>query len=64
MTMPIWIEIASEKSLAGGPPAAQRARSLGLDRVTVRPDTTHSLPMQAAEELGTELPGYWASHDR
>ena len=64
MTMPIRVEIASDKSLAGGSGAAERARSLGIDPTLVRPDTTHSLPMQAVEVLGRELPVYWASHDR
>ncbi|WP_222847998.1 alpha/beta fold hydrolase [Ruania zhangjianzhongii] len=64
MSMPIRVEIASDKSLAGGAKAAERARSLGVDPTIVRPNTTHSLPMQAAEALGRELPAYWASHDR
>lgn len=64
MTMPIRVEIASDKSLAGGAGAAARARSLGIDPTIVRPRTTHSLPMQAAAALGRELPTYWASHDR
>lgn len=64
MEMPIRVEIASDKSLAGGQGAADRARSLGLDQVIVRPNTTHSLPMQAAEDLGTEMEEYWTAHDR
>lgn len=63
MGMPIRVEIASDKSLAGGQEAADRARSLGLDQVIVRPNTTHSLPMQAAEELGTEMEQYWTAQD-
>lgn len=64
MPMPIRVEIASDKSLAGGRRAAERARSLGIDPTIVRENTTHSLPMQAAEVLGRELPAYWSSHDR
>ena len=64
MSMPIRVEIASDKSLAGGRRAAQRARSLGIDPTIVRVNTTHSLPMQAAEALGRELPEYWSRHDR
>lgn len=64
MPMPIRVEIASHKSLAGGRRAAERARSLGIDPTIVREKTTHSLPMQAAEALGRELPAYWSSHDR
>lgn len=64
MKMPIRIDIAADKSLTGGTEAADRARRLGIAPVTVRPNTTHSLPMQAADELGGELPHYWAEHDR
>lgn len=64
MSMPVRIDIASDQSLAGGEEAAERARDLGREPVTVWPRTTHSLPMQAAEELGTELERYWAEHDR
>lgn len=64
MKMPIRVEIASDKSMAGGQPAADRARALGIGHVTVRADTTHSLPMQAAAELGPELQAYWTAHDR
>ncbi|ONM48604.1 alpha/beta hydrolase [Nocardia donostiensis] len=64
MSMPVRIDLASDKSLAGGEEAASRARDLGKDPVTVWPRTTHSLPMQAAEQLGLELEQYWAAHDR
>lgn len=63
MTMPIRIDLASDGSLAGGGEAGDRARELGKGPVTVWPRTTHSLPMQAAGELGSELPAYWAEHD-
>ncbi|MDA2805185.1 alpha/beta hydrolase [Nocardiopsis suaedae] len=63
MEMPVRVDIAAEKSLAGGGEAVDRARSLGMAPVTVWPETTHSLPMQAAEELGPELEGYWSTHD-
>lgn len=63
MPMPIHVEIASDKSLAGGETAARRARRLGLDRVILRPETTHSLPLQAAEQLGPELLAFWSSHE-
>lgn len=64
MAMPIRIDIASDKSLAGGTKAADRARGLGIEPVTVWPHTTHSLPVQAADQLGPELERYWAQHDR
>jgi len=63
LPMPVRVDIAAEKSLAGGTEAADRARALGLGPVTVWPGTTHSLPMQAAEPLGTELPAWWRAHD-
>lgn len=63
LSMPVRVDIASDKSLAGGQDAAERARKLGADTVTIWPGTTHSLPMQAAEPLGTELNAYWGSHD-
>ncbi len=63
MPMPVRVDLASDKSLAGGEEAAQRARDLGLGSVTVWPRTTHSLPMQAAAELGSELERYWSEHD-
>ena len=64
MAMPIRVDIAADKSLAGGHEAATRARALGRGPVTVWPRTTHSLPLQAAEQLGPELVQYWAAHDR
>jgi len=64
MSMPIRVDLAGEKSLAGGNEAADRARALGKNPVTVWPRTTHSLPMQAAGQLGPELEQYWAAHDR
>lgn len=63
LPMPVRVDIASDKSLAGGEEAAQRARDLGKGPTTVWPRTTHSLPMQAAEELGQELERYWSEHD-
>lgn len=63
LPMPVRIDIASDRSLAGGEEAVERARTLGREPVTVWPRTTHSLPMQAAEELGPELERYWAAHD-
>lgn len=64
MPMPIRTEIASDKSLTGGTEAAERAKALKKGPVTVRPNTTHSLPMQAADILGPELEQYWEQHDR
>ena len=62
MPMPVRVEIASDSSLSGGDAAVDRARSFGFE-VILRPDTTHSLPMQAASALGEELPAFWQRHD-
>lgn len=64
MSMPVRIDLGSDKSLAGGAAAADRARGLGMEPVTIWPRTTHSLPVQAAEQLGSELERYWEQHDR
>lgn len=64
LSMPVRLDIADDRSLAGGTAAAARARALGTRPVTVWPRTTHSLPLQVAEELGPELERYWADHDR
>ncbi|PRY57067.1 pimeloyl-ACP methyl ester carboxylesterase [Knoellia remsis] len=63
-TFPVYVAIASDKSLAGGEEAAARARSL-LPNATVKvwPDTTHSLPMQVAAPLDAELVAFWAAAD-
>lgn len=64
ISVPVRVDIADDHSLAGGEEAAKRARDLGKGPVTVWPGTSHSLPMQAAEELGPELEAYWTEHDR
>ncbi|MGH8881337.1 MAG: alpha/beta fold hydrolase [Stackebrandtia sp.] len=63
LTMPVRVDIASDKSLSGGEAAAKRATALDLGPVTVWPQTTHSLPIQAAEPLGPELEKFWTRHD-
>lgn len=64
LSMPVRVDLASDKSLAGGDEAADRARAMGKEPVTIWPRTTHSLPLQATEQLGPELERYWAAHDR
>ncbi|WFG47416.1 alpha/beta fold hydrolase (plasmid) [Pseudonocardia alni] len=64
LSVPVRVDLASDKSLAGGTAAAARARSLGTEAVTTWPQTTHSLPVQQAEQLGPELEQYWTNHDR
>ncbi len=50
--MPVYVGIAGKDSLAGGPAAAQTARTY-LPTATVRtwPETTHSFPLQVPKEL-------------
>lgn len=62
LSMPVYVAIASDSSLAGGQKAADKAHQL-LDDVTVHtwPNTTHSLPMQVPHELATHLQKLWDS---
>ncbi|WP_413542434.1 alpha/beta fold hydrolase [Citricoccus nitrophenolicus] len=64
LTMPVYVAIAAEDSLAGGPAAVERAQSLPQATVRVWPETTHSLPMQAAGELEPVLLDFFTAHDR
>lgn len=61
LNMPVYVAIASNQSLAGGEKAVQRAAELiPHAQVRIWPDTTHSLPMQAAEPLTAELEDFWS----
>ncbi|WMY78792.1 alpha/beta hydrolase [Citricoccus sp. I39-566] len=64
LSMPVYVALASRDSLAGGQDAVERAESLTDSTVKVWPDTTHSLPMQAAGELEPELLRFFADQDR
>lgn len=64
LTMPVYVAIASDHSLAGGDAATERAEQLSQATVRTWPDTTHSLPMQAAGELEPVLLEFFAEHDR
>ncbi|GAA4283206.1 alpha/beta hydrolase [Brevibacterium daeguense] len=59
LTMPVYVAIAGDRSLAGGERAAARARTLADATVDVWPSTTHSLPMQVPEELALRLRSFW-----
>lgn len=62
LTMPVYVAIASDDSLAGGERAAARAAEiLPAGTVETWPDTTHSLPMQVAGPLGERLDPFWAA---
>lgn len=62
LSMPVYVAIASDSSLAGGDAAAERAALIPEAQVKVWPDTTHSLPMQVAPALDAELETFWAAH--
>lgn len=63
LTMPVRADIGGTKSLAGGEEAVARLRAL-LPNAVVKfwPDATHSLPMEKADELGSELLEFWRAH--
>nr|BFF18247.1 hypothetical protein GCM10025730_17680 [Promicromonospora thailandica] len=62
LDMPVYVGLASDGSLSGGD-AAERATLIPDARVKVWPDTTHSLPMQAADALGADLKQFWTTND-
>jgi pimeloyl-ACP methyl ester carboxylesterase len=63
-TMPVYVAIASDDSLAGGQSAADRAKAVLPDgTVETWPNTTHSLPMQVADPLENRLEEFWAEHE-
>lgn len=64
LTMPTYVAIAARDSIAGGERAAERARQLPDAVVEIFPDTTHSLPMQAAARLAAELPEFWRAAEQ
>jgi pimeloyl-ACP methyl ester carboxylesterase len=63
LTMPTYVAIADQGSLAGGGAAADRARLLPHGTVEVWSDTTHSLPMQVNDALDARLKAFWAASE-
>ena len=63
LTMPVYVAIASDHSLAGGGSAVERAEQLPRSTVHTWPETTHSLPMQATGELEPALLSFFAAHE-
>lgn len=60
LTMPVRVDIAGTKSLAGGEAAAARLRTLlPSATTTVWPRATHSLPMQERTTLSPQLVEFW-----
>lgn len=64
LTMPVYVALAETGSAVA--PAGRGeavARTLPNATVKVWPGTTHSLPMQVAEQLDAELAVFWAQHE-
>lgn len=62
LTMPVYVAIAGQDSLAGGQGAADRARdALPNGQVQVWENATHSLPMQEAVPLRAFLAEFWTT---
>lgn len=64
LTMPVYVAIASDDSLAGGDSAVQRAEQLPASTVQTWSDTTHSLPMQATGEIEPALLNFFEESER
>lgn len=63
LSMPVRVDIAGTKSLAGGEAAAARLRGLlPSATITVWPQATHSLPMQERTTLGPQLAEFWRAN--
>lgn len=63
LAMPVRVDLAGAKSLAGGKEAASRLnRLLPHAEITVWDHATHSLPMQERATLGPQLLEYWRTH--
>ncbi|WP_295648362.1 alpha/beta fold hydrolase [uncultured Dietzia sp.] len=63
LTMPVYVAIASDDSLAGGVSAARRAEQLPAATAQTWPETTHSLPMQAAGVVEPVLLDFFAENE-
>lgn len=63
LEMPLRVDIAGTKSLAGGEEAVDRLRALRPEAtVTLWPEATHSLPMQERASLGPALLDFWRAN--
>jgi pimeloyl-ACP methyl ester carboxylesterase len=64
LPMPLRVDLAGTRSLAGGAVAAERLRRLCPDAtVELWPKATHSLPMQEREALAPALLAFWRSEN-
>ena len=63
LAMPVRVDVAGTRSLAGGEQAASRLnRVLPHAQVTLWDHATHSLPMQERATLGPQLLDSWRTH--
>lgn len=63
LEVPTYVAIAADHSLAGGEAAVEHGEEIPGATVEVWPDTTHSLPMQAAGDIEPVLRDHAAAHD-
>ncbi len=64
LPVPVRLDVAGGRSLAGGEAAADRLRGLlPTAEVTVWPGTSHSLPMERPDEIGVALLQFWVAAD-
>ncbi|MDF1489740.1 alpha/beta fold hydrolase [Tessaracoccus caeni] len=62
LTMPVYVGLAGQDSLAGGDDVAQKvAELLPHAQVQTWENATHSLPMQEAEQLQLVLTDFWGA---
>lgn len=60
LTMPVYVAIADQDSLAGGAAVAERLGVLGTEfTVETWPNTTHALPIEAGGALNERLLQFW-----
>lgn len=65
LTMPVYLAIAGQDSLAGGQGAAEHASEILPDaQVQIWENATHSLPMQEADPLQITLTDLWNESER
>lgn len=64
LEVPTYVAIGDHSSLAGGERAVEAAQALPDATVEVWPDTTHSLPMQAGEDLDRTIVEHLRAQER
>ena len=62
LPMPVYVALADGSPITGAK-SASSAEQIPQVQIKVWPNTTHSLPMQVAEPLATELGEFWSNHE-